>query len=69
MVAGLATKPMSYIEYINLPLHIKTEGTKLEQEQIQSMQSKEMIAAAKRYKRGQIEEEIRWQEEDERAVI
>ena len=69
MAAGLSSKPISYIEYIKTPMHIKSSGTNLEQELLKIMKSNAVVAAAKRYKRGEIEEETRWKEEELKEAI
>lgn len=69
MAAGIAAKPFSYFEYIKTPVHIKSSGTNLEEERLKFMQSKTVMAAAKRHKRGKIEEEIRWKEEPQEVIM
>lgn len=64
MAAGLSSQPLSYIDYIRTPIHVKSKECNSEKEILEVMQSEPVVAAAKRYKRGEIEEKTRWTEEE-----
>lgn len=69
MAAGIATEPLSYIEFIKTSLHTKSSGTNFEKKCLERMQSETVVTSSKRYKRGKIEEEIRWKEEPLEAAM
>lgn len=63
MAAGLIDHPLSYKEYIYLPVHKDGRIKKIIDQKLSEIQSKEMMQAAKRSTRAPPEEEVLWQEE------
>jgi len=63
MAAGLINRPLTYQEYIHLPVHRDNHMACKIVQKLSEIQSEEMIRAAKRSSRAPPEEEILWQEE------
>jgi hypothetical protein len=63
MAAGLIDHPLTYMEYIYLPVHRDNRVKQLIDAKLSEIQSKEMIQAAKRSTRAPPDEKILWQEE------
>lgn len=62
MAAGLIDHPMSYEDYIHLPVHTNENLQLLLAEKLNQIQSDEVMKAAKRSRRAPPEEEILWME-------
>jgi IS1 family transposase len=63
MAAGLIDHPLTYMEYIYLPVHRDNRVKQLIDAKLSEIQSKEMTQAAKRSTRAPPDEKILWQEE------
>lgn len=63
MAAGLIDRPMSYKEYVYLPVHKDNHLTCVIDQKLSEMQSKQMKKAARRSSKPPPDEEILWQKE------
>lgn len=63
MVAGLIDRPLTYREYVYLPVHRDDSLVRKIEKKKEQMQSTEMIRAAKRSAKPPPDEEILWSEE------
>lgn len=60
MAAGLVSCPLSYTEYIQLPVHEDTKQKIIVDNKIVSMTSEEMVGATKRTSRPPPDERVIW---------
>lgn len=64
MVAGLATNPLSYLEYILLPVHQDDSQQSKIHNKLERMKSKELVSAAKRTERPPPDERVVWKKSE-----
>ena len=63
MAAGLIDRPLTYQEYVYLPVHRDDHMERTIKRKLSEIQSEKMIKAAKRSSRAPPEEEVLWQKE------
>ena len=63
MAAGLIDRPLTYRDYVYLPVHKDDRLTRKIDQKLSEIQSEEMMKAAKRSNRAPPDEEVLWQKE------